>query len=712
MKKISVLVLLFILATGIFLVTNTRPVVAVSGAEWRPGNIIDDAIFTNKNAMSISQIQEFLNRNLSTCDTNGTAPASDKGRPDLTHAQYAAQVGWPGPPYVCLNNYYEVPKTSPSPEQPANNFSGSIPPGSKSAAELIWNASQTYNINPQVLLVKLHTESAGPLTLDKWPLYSQYKYAMGAHCPDSGPGGSANCDPNYSGFSIQILESAALLRYYINNMSQPWWSYKKPLRENSILWNIVESNCGASNVYIQNYATAALYTYTPYQPNKPALDNLYGTGDGCSAYGNRNFWRVFNDWFGTTNVGRYASPLYKTANSDTIYAVVDGKKYPLASFEIISALGLKSYPVAIVDNSMLSQYPTGATVSSTLAKKAYDPNGTIYLLDDGKRYPVSIESCRSYPDGAPNSSTTWALDCFNSSVVSSLPNQLIDYYSVEDIRLHSVILSNNAAWKVENGKKRRITDSIFIDVLGGWGKVRWMFQNSSQPEGKLLIPTNSIVKFTGDNTIYFKSEGELLRVNSMDEYRSWGMDKLPHLNISSAFNLPDPLPVGSSVSNIIRSSNGSYYLSTIDKKRLVLGNSPTSWPVGTYTTGVDSYLSTFQLTYDTGLYRSSSGNIFTVESNKKRLIPSINELVGLGYTTNQINNISLSAENLVAYDGLKLKVHRLFKVAGNNTIFYTNSTNSSLVVNSTNYPGLPYSDIITVDATTGDKYPPVGTYTP
>ncbi|MFZ1523014.1 MAG: hypothetical protein WAS94_03260, partial [Candidatus Saccharimonadales bacterium] len=39
---------------------------------------------------------------------------------------------------------------------------------------------------------------------------------------------------------------------------------------------------------------------TPYRPNQAALNNLYGTGDGCSAYGNRNFWRFYTDWFGST----------------------------------------------------------------------------------------------------------------------------------------------------------------------------------------------------------------------------------------------------------------------------------------------------------------------------------------------------------------------------------------------------------------------------
>ncbi|AWB95914.1 hypothetical protein DCE93_09765 [Agromyces badenianii] len=57
--------------------------------------------------------------------------------------------------------------------------------------------------------------------------------------------------------------------------------------------------CGTKDVRVQNKATAALYYYTPYTPNAAALNNLYGTGDACSAYGNRNFWRMYNDWFGS-----------------------------------------------------------------------------------------------------------------------------------------------------------------------------------------------------------------------------------------------------------------------------------------------------------------------------------------------------------------------------------------------------------------------------
>jgi hypothetical protein len=308
---------------------STSPVGAVSGSDWRAGNIISDTEFTNKDAMSVQDIQSFLDNKIGSCDINGTQPASEYGRPDITHAQYAASRGWPGPPYTCINRYYEVPKLEAGGDMPANNYANpdSIPSGAQSAAWIIKDAANRFNISPKVLLVKIATESAGPLTGDKWPLLSQYRYAMGSHCPDSGPGGSANCDPAYAGFSIQMYSAASLMRWYLDSMDQPWWSYKRPYQTNNILWNIVETGCGGGDVYIENKATAALYTYTPYQPNQAALNNLYGTGDGCSAYGNRNFWRVFWDWFGNPQIGEAGNAIaarYTEVNSDDTLGAARG----------------------------------------------------------------------------------------------------------------------------------------------------------------------------------------------------------------------------------------------------------------------------------------------------------------------------------------------------------------------------------------------------
>ena len=303
-RRILACIVFLALISSVSLIFYTKSF-AASASNWKAGNIINDAMFTNANSMNVSQIQAFLNSKVGTgaygttgqCDTYG-AKTSELG--GGTRAQYGSAHNNPAP-FTCLKDYYEVPKTTPASNLPANNYGGkSIPAGAKSAAQIIWDAAQKYNISPQVLLVKLGTESAGPLTSDDWPFLNQYTYAMGSHCPDSGVNGSANCDVNYSGFSMQMDSAASLLRWYLDSMEQSWWTYKKPYQVNSILWNIKESGCLGGDVYIENKATAALYTYTPYQPNQAALNNMYGTGDRCSAYGNRNFWRTFSDWFGST----------------------------------------------------------------------------------------------------------------------------------------------------------------------------------------------------------------------------------------------------------------------------------------------------------------------------------------------------------------------------------------------------------------------------
>jgi len=342
-----------VLLATLGVVMQSQKTSAANSADWQAGRIIDDFIFTNSDSMSVQDIQNFLNSKIGTCDVWGTGTATEYGYSG-TRAQYAAANGWPGPPYTCLNMYYEVPKTAPSADLPANNYStpSTIPSGAQSAAWMIKDAAARYQISPQVLLVKIATESAGPLTSDNWPLFSQYRYAMGAHCPDSGPGGSANCDPNYAGFSIQIYEAAKLLRSYLDNMDQPWWGciennvkvqcagnretggdpgggYKVPNATNFILWTVSARGCGGQNIFIENKATAALYTYTPYQPNQASLNNMYGTGDNCSSYGNRNFWRVFTDWFDSTTVPR--SNVYIPDGTYTLKNPVSGRVIDVAN---------------------------------------------------------------------------------------------------------------------------------------------------------------------------------------------------------------------------------------------------------------------------------------------------------------------------------------------------------------------------------------------
>lgn len=223
---------------------------AVSG--WNSGKIIDDWMMVANNSMSTSQIQSFLNSKVPTCET--------------WHAPGYGQ----NPPFVCLKDYAE---------------------NGKSAAQIIYDAGQEFTINPQVLIVLLQKEQS--LVTDTWPLDSQYRTATGYGCPDTAP-----CDSQYYGLTNQVRWAARMYRAIMND--SPTWYTPYELGENYIRYN-PNSSCGGSIVNIQNRATQALYNYTPYQPNQGALDAGWGSAY-CGAYGNRNFYLYFNEWFNFAGV--------------------------------------------------------------------------------------------------------------------------------------------------------------------------------------------------------------------------------------------------------------------------------------------------------------------------------------------------------------------------------------------------------------------------
>lgn len=271
---------------------------ALSGSEFNAGRIIDNGVFFDSSSMSVSQIQQFLNSKVPNCDTNGTQPY--KG---TTRAAYGASRGYPAP-FTCLKDYSQSIPTKSS----DSYCGGTVYGGSKSSSQIIYDVAQACGVSPKVLIVLLQKEQS--LITDDWPWSIQYRSATGYGCPDTAP-----CDAEYYGFFNQVYQGARAYKRYAANPAN--YNYLAG-RNNTILWH-PNSGCGTSNVYITNQATAGLYIYTPYRPNQAALNNLYGTGDGCSSYGNRNFWRIFSDWFGSTTTPwiNLLNPRIMTTNKET-----------------------------------------------------------------------------------------------------------------------------------------------------------------------------------------------------------------------------------------------------------------------------------------------------------------------------------------------------------------------------------------------------------
>lgn len=271
---VFVLFLFFMTATFSFFATsNPIESSAVSTAGFKPGNIISDAVMANYNSMTVAEIQAFLTSKnpCNNRDYNAYVQQSN---------QYpSVKWHWTGTPsnghFVCISE---------------ERFGdGTVIGEGQTAAEIIYNAAQDNKINPQVLLVLLEKEQS--LISDPIPHSGQYRAATGYGCPDT-----AACDSKYYGFKNQVYRAAELFRYTLDN---GYYAYPEKTHGVYVAYN-PSSSCGRSEVYIENRATAALYRYTPYQPNAAALNAGFGMGDSCSAYGNRNFYLYFTQWFGST----------------------------------------------------------------------------------------------------------------------------------------------------------------------------------------------------------------------------------------------------------------------------------------------------------------------------------------------------------------------------------------------------------------------------
>lgn len=230
-------------------------------SQFRPGNIIADSVFFDSATMTEAQIQSFLESKVAVCRAG----------------------------FTCLKDYYVDTRAI-----AADPMCAAYPGGSRErASTVIFKVAQACGINPQVILVMLQKEQG--LITSTAPSAWAYQAAMGQGCPDT-----AACDARYYGLFNQVYGGAWQMKRYANPPgTSRFFTWYAP----GNTWNVLfhpNAACGRSPVLIENQATANLYYYTPYQPNPAALAAGYGLGDGCSSYGNRNFFNYFTDWFGST----------------------------------------------------------------------------------------------------------------------------------------------------------------------------------------------------------------------------------------------------------------------------------------------------------------------------------------------------------------------------------------------------------------------------
>lgn len=383
---------------------DTGIVQTAAVAGFNPENIISDALFYDGNAMSSAEIQAFLDAKIGSC-SNGKCLNVLNVSVSSRDAWYSAVTG----DLVC----------------------SSLQGGTMRTSELIYRVQVACGISAKAILVTLQKEQG--LTTSSAPSDWNLQAAMGASCPDTSP-----CDPAYSGVGPQIVQGVRQLKIYKAGR------FGKQPGVNFIGYS-PNAACGGTNLNIQNYATAALYNYTPYQPNAASLAAGWGLGDGCSSYGNRNFFNYYTSWFGSTQ-GETLQILQVTGTSDR-YLVSLGSRWKLPTAELAAQYTWLA-SVRQVATSELSSYRDMGDAK----RGVKTTSGIVYVLDSGQRFRVfDINQLRDLG---------WdygALPVADDAQVARYPDA--GY-------LARVITAGGPKWLIQSGARREVVD---LDLLPRFG---------------------------------------------------------------------------------------------------------------------------------------------------------------------------------------------------------------------------------------------------
>ncbi len=320
-------------------------------SKFEAGNIISDEVFFDSSTMTEAEIQAFLEEMVPSCQSG----------------------------YTCLKDWYDTSRST-----TADAMCGAYSGGTRErASRIIYKVSQACGINPQVILATLQKEQG--LVNHVWPSDWRYEIAMGQGCPDT-----AACDTRYYGFFNQVFGAAWQFKRYANPAgTSQYFTWYAPGKTWNILWNPNHS-CGSSPVYVENQATANLYYYTPYQPNAAAIKAGYGTGDGCSSYGNRNFYQYFTDWFGSTQ------------DSD-VCAVPVGALGAYKTYVLMSDVTARTGPsTTCADDTESLDAGTVVTAMAVTAEKdwlkVHVDDRELWIPRDEVRYATAAETVCAMPD--------------------------------------------------------------------------------------------------------------------------------------------------------------------------------------------------------------------------------------------------------------------------------------------------------------------------
>ncbi len=525
-KQISYLIIPLLIFSFLF---NTSAVFAAEAVQsgFNPNKLIDDKVFSNSKAFSsASEVQKFLEGKGSVLANTSNAFVTKLREP----------VG-----NKSLKETLHDPKDS-----------NTTP---RTAAELIYDASISTGINPQVILVTLNKEQSlitGRQNATEEQLQRALDFSLGFGCPDSQP-----CGAIYKGFYFQLFggvdtennrylgAAGSLMKSFSTPGGRgPFFDGKISKVGDAItLPNTLGNYEGVQanqSIILNNAATAALYRYTPHVFN-----------------GNYNFWRFFKAWFGSPNSGNDTTSnkkyeLIKTSSGGDVYLIENERRYKVLPF-VAKLNDIVLRKAEKVSSKLMNSYADAGLYSIT-DNSLVKVDGKYYIFVNNQRKLITVDQIKAVGLNIRNAVSAEADEVEQYKAGSDFV--LIDTTppttptpaptTPSTSNMEGAVLKTATqpdVYLVSGGKLKLFTYATFVqyDAIKSLQVVSADVLNKFPKEGLVLPKPGSLVKSFGSSTVYYYEDDKKKPMDA-EIFRNRGF------SFSNVFELTqeviDALPLG------------------------------------------------------------------------------------------------------------------------------------------------------------------------
>ncbi|OGY42399.1 MAG: hypothetical protein A2Y82_04615 [Candidatus Buchananbacteria bacterium RBG_13_36_9] len=330
----------------------------------------------------------------------------------------------------------------------------------RTAAEIIFNASQTYKVSPKWILATLQKEQS--LITNPLPTQKNIDWAMGYAVCDS----CSTDDPAlamFKGFGVQVDRATRRIKYYSDNPSE--FNFK--------VGNLYSVD--GRDVLIYNQATANLFNYTPH------------------IHGNFNFWNIWYRWFAKIYPD---GTLLKQMGQAGIWLIENGQRRPFWSKTALVSRYDESKIIEVTKND-LERYETGYPIKYANYSLLKSPDGKIYLIVNNEK--KEIESADVFKTIGFNP----------EEVIDVSDEELVNYEEGRKITLNSIYPQGALLQNKANGGVYYVEDGIKYPILA-----KEVLTNNFQNYKLTVVSQDELDKYVTAATGMKLKDGTLIKVAS------------------------------------------------------------------------------------------------------------------------------------------------------------------------------------------------------